>query len=125
LLTDHKRECQAWFIAETEGFTAEGVRQWMGDFTSEKIVAKHASRLGLCFSSSRMVEEVEIEMIDDIRHGKQYVYRGSLNLSDGILCCSLYTDGVGMISKELATKCSGILGVPEFTPAAVQIRVAG
>ena len=38
---------------------------------------------------------------------------------------STYTDGVGMISEEWAKKCAEVLGTPNFTPAAVQIRFAG
>jgi len=60
---------QAWFVAE-EGIRAADIRHWMGDFSSEKIIAKHSSRLGLCFSSSRAVGEVDFEMINDIKHGK-------------------------------------------------------
>lgn len=37
------RERQAWFICEDPefGFTAQRLRDWMGDFTKEKSIAKH------------------------------------------------------------------------------------
>ncbi|KAG8933954.1 hypothetical protein FRC02_010889 [Tulasnella sp. 418] len=102
------REGQAWFFAESEDLTVNAIRQWMGDFSKEKIIAKHAARIGLCFSSTKLVGDVEIEVIDDIKHGK-YVY----------------TDGIGLISEELAKRCAEIMGMPDTVPSAVQVRFAG
>lgn len=42
------RERQAWFICEEgEEFTVAKLLAWMGDFTEEKVIAKHCARISL------------------------------------------------------------------------------
>ncbi|KAJ7849210.1 RNA dependent RNA polymerase-domain-containing protein [Mycena olivaceomarginata] len=103
------RSC--WMVCEVGDFTADRVREEMGDFSEEHVVAKYAARMGQCFSATKHVVdllETDIEGLDDIRHDK-YVY----------------TDGVGNCSQELATMCAETLGSDQKLPSAVQIRMGG
>ncbi|TDL27509.1 RdRP-domain-containing protein [Rickenella mellea] len=105
------KERSCWMVAEVGEFTADRVRRNMGDFSQEKVIAKHAARMGQCFSSTRAVSKIEcIEHIPDIRHGQH-----------------VYTDGVGHCSEELAHRCARILGKAdnELNPSAIQIRLGG
>ncbi|PBK70407.1 RdRP-domain-containing protein [Armillaria solidipes] len=105
------KEHSCWMIYEEpdRGFTADIVRENMGDFGHIRVVAKYASRMGLCFSATRKVCDISlITDIEDIRH-------------DGYN----YTDGVGNCSAELADLCAKALGNATATPSAVQIRMGG
>ncbi|KAH8823568.1 RNA dependent RNA polymerase-domain-containing protein [Flagelloscypha sp. PMI_526] len=111
------KEHSCWMIYEVPeaGFTANAVRAKMGDFSNIPIVAKYASRMGLCFSASRHIRmQIRSVEIDDITHvgpgGKEYTY----------------TDGIGRCSVEIAQRCARALtGVEDFTPSAIQIRMGG
>lgn len=61
-------------ISECSGFTAEQVRKWMGDFSGETIVGKYASRMGLCFSTTRAVDSVKLILEGDIKHNGRFVF---------------------------------------------------
>lgn len=61
-------------ISECTGFTAEEVRKWMGDFSGETIVGKYASRMGLCFSTTRAVGPVKLLLENDIKHNGRSVF---------------------------------------------------
>jgi hypothetical protein len=61
-------------ISECPDFTAEQVRKWMGDFSGETIVGKYASRMGLCFSTTRAVGEVNLLLENDIKHNGRFVF---------------------------------------------------
>ncbi|KAF8160383.1 RNA dependent RNA polymerase-domain-containing protein [Mycena galopus ATCC 62051] len=92
-LKDHS----CWMVCEMGDFTADRVRQQMGDFSGEHVVAKYAARMGLCFSATRHVIDLvkqDIETLPDIKHGTHN-----------------YTDGVGNCSQELATMWKGVLCV--------------
>ncbi|KAG7442680.1 RdRP-domain-containing protein [Guyanagaster necrorhizus] len=104
------KEHSCWMIHEEpdRGFTADIVRQHMGNFGHIRIVAKYASRMGLCFSATRKVCDITSkERIPDIEH---HGYN--------------YTDGVGNCSVELAEMCAKALG-NTTSPSAVQIRMGG
>ncbi|KAK0201149.1 RNA dependent RNA polymerase-domain-containing protein [Desarmillaria ectypa] len=104
------KEHSCWMIYEEpdRGFTADIVRQNMGDFGHIRVVAKYASRMGLCFSATRKVCDItSIEDIADIEHDEYN-----------------YTDGVGNCSAELADQCAKALG-NTMSPSAVQIRMGG
>ncbi|KAJ7454396.1 RNA dependent RNA polymerase-domain-containing protein, partial [Mycena latifolia] len=91
-----------WMICESGEFTADNVRARMGDFSREHVVAKYSARMGLCFSSTSHVVELQpddIDIIEDVQHDK---YK--------------YTDGVGNCSAELAELCGKILGSKEDKP---------
>ncbi|KAK0462914.1 RNA dependent RNA polymerase-domain-containing protein [Desarmillaria tabescens] len=104
------KEHSCWMIYEEpdRGFTADIVRQHMGDFGHIRVVAKYASRMGLCFSATRKVCDItSVEEVEDIQHGGYN-----------------YTDGVGNCSAELADQCAKALG-NTASPSAVQIRMGG
>ncbi|KAJ7073163.1 RNA dependent RNA polymerase-domain-containing protein [Mycena amicta] len=106
-LKDHS----CWMVCEHEEFTADRVREQMGDFSGEKVVAKYAARMGLCLSATAPVAELkvkDIEEIEDIQHGDY-----------------TYTDGVGNCSQSLAVRCAVALGSDRKEPSAVQIRMGG
>ncbi|KAJ6592772.1 RNA dependent RNA polymerase-domain-containing protein [Mycena capillaripes] len=106
-LKDHS----CWMVCEEGNFTADRVRQQMGDFSKEQVVAKYAARMGLCFSATRHVVDLvktDIEPLEDVKHGTY-----------------TFTDGVGNCSQELATMCARALGSDQKTPSAVQIRMGG
>ncbi|KAJ7799689.1 RNA dependent RNA polymerase-domain-containing protein [Mycena olivaceomarginata] len=108
-LKDHS----CWMVCEMGEFTADRVRQQMGDFSKEHVVAKYAARMGLCFSATKHVAELtenDIETLDDIKYDDNK---------------HIYSDGVGNCSQELATKCAEALGSDQKAPSAVQIRMGG
>ncbi|XP_050376197.1 probable RNA-dependent RNA polymerase 1 [Argentina anserina] len=108
------REQSAWMFASRRGLTAQGIRDWMGDFSRIKNVAKYAARLGQSFSSSWETFSVgsdEKEDNPDIeieRHGTQYCF----------------SDGIGKISAEFADRVARKCG-KTHTPSAFQIRFGG
>ncbi|KAJ6493259.1 RNA dependent RNA polymerase-domain-containing protein [Mycena sanguinolenta] len=110
-LKDHS----CWMVCEMDDFTADRVREQMGDFSKDHVVAKYAARMGLCFSATRHVVDLvktDIEPLDDIEYDEG---KGKYT----------YTDGVGNCSQELATICARALGSDEKAPSAVQIRMGG
>ncbi|PRQ41045.1 putative RNA-directed RNA polymerase [Rosa chinensis] len=108
------RENSAWMFASRRGLTAQGIRDWMGDFSRIKNVAKYAARLGQSFGSSRETFTVgsdEIEVIPDVE-----IERG------GTKYC--FSDGIGKISAEFAERVARKCG-KSSTPSAFQIRYGG
>ena len=107
------REHGAYFFAPTLHLTTEDIRRWMGMFKDIRIVAKHAARLGQCFSTTRAISgtKVVIEEIEDIwRNGKNF------------------SDGVGKISELLAQMTASELGIthsPYGPPSVYQFRLGG
>ncbi|KEH40645.1 RNA-dependent RNA polymerase 1 [Medicago truncatula] len=109
------RENSLWMFARTTtGLTADSIREWMGDFSRIKNVAKYAARLGQSFGSSTetlSVRRNEIEIIPDakVKHGAtEYVF----------------SDGIGKISLELARRVAKKCG-HDSVPSAFQIRYGG
>ncbi|XP_050373214.1 probable RNA-dependent RNA polymerase 1 [Argentina anserina] len=108
------REHSAWMFASRRGLTAQGIRDWMGDFSPIKNVAKYAARLGQSFSSSWETFSVGLAEIEDIpdveieRHGTKYCF----------------SDGIGKISAEFADAVARKCG-KSSTPSAFQIRFGG
>ncbi|KAJ9554107.1 hypothetical protein OSB04_018152 [Centaurea solstitialis] len=108
------RENSAWMFASSLTLTAADIREWMGDFSSIKNVAKYAARLGQSFGSSKeslSVARYEVEKIPDIevvRGGTRYVF----------------SDGIGKISAQFANDVSLKCGY-DFIPSAFQIRYGG
>ncbi|CAK9311357.1 unnamed protein product [Citrullus colocynthis] len=109
------RENSFWMFASREGLSAADIREWMGDFSQIRNVAKYAARLGQSFGSSKKtlcVEEHEIEVIPDVEvENKENMY--------------CFSDGIGKISKTLAEKVAEKCGLVSHTPSAFQIRYAG
>ena len=107
------REHGAYFFAPLPHLTAQDIRTWMGYFKDIKIVAKHAARLGQCFSTTRAINgtRVEIREIQDIeRNGYKF------------------TDGVGKISNFLAQLIASELHITTVSgepPSVFQFRLGG
>ncbi|GAB4829586.1 RNA dependent RNA polymerase, variant 2 [Ancistrocladus abbreviatus] len=108
------RDRSAWFFAEDKNdkkLTVASIRIWMGKFTNRNI-AKCAARMGQCFSSTYATVkvpswEVNSELPDIERNG--YVF----------------SDGIGMITPQLADEVAEKLQLKEGAPCAYQIRYAG
>ncbi|KAI7478039.1 RdRP-domain-containing protein [Hortaea werneckii] len=106
------REHGAYFFAPTHSLTTAKMRQWMGDFSKIEVVAKYASRIGQCFSTTRAVSlPVKLETIPDIWHNGH-----------------CFTDGVGKISHFLARMIAEEHMMPhsdEVYPSVFQFRLGG
>lgn len=126
------REHGAYFFASLPNLTASNIRAWMGNFSNIKVVAKHAARLGQCFSTTRAVTgcPVQLREIDDIE-------RNGHNFSDGVGLISRFLAQMVMAEFKIRTPsneppsvfqfrlggCKGILTVwPEAQRQEVHIR---
>lgn len=111
------REHGAYFFASTPYLSASNIRAWLGSFDKEKIVAKHAARMGQCFSTTRAIlgtrvrRPTEALLIEDItRNGHTF------------------SDGVGKMSPFLAQLIAMELGLNVQTrsvPSCYQFRLGG
>lgn len=105
------RDRSAWFFAEDRTTTVETIRKWMGRFTS-KNVAKHAARMGQCFSSTYatvVLQPHEVnECLDEVEHNGY-----------------IFSDGIGKITCDLALEVAQKLQLTDNPPSAYQIRYAG
>lgn len=107
------REHGAYFFAPLPHLTAEGIRRWMGSFREIKVVAKHAARLGQCFSTTRAINGTKVNLVE------------ITDISRNGYC---FTDGVGKISKFLAQMAASELGVTNASgqpPSVFQYRMGG
>ncbi|KAI1123916.1 RNA dependent RNA polymerase-domain-containing protein [Nemania abortiva] len=107
------RENGSYFFSPTDHINCDQIREWMGDVTHIRVVAKYAARLGQCFSTTRALTDSPIsqsvEEIEDItRHD----------------WC--FTDGVGKISPKLAQYVTRPLRMTrKMVPSAFQFRLGG
>lgn len=107
------REHGAYFIAPLPHFSAPSIRRWMGSFKEIRVVAKHAARLGQCFSTTRAISGAKVTVVEikDIeRNG---------------FC---FTDGVGKMSIFLAKLTASELGITQsngWPPSVFQFRLGG
>ncbi|RGB33663.1 RNA dependent RNA polymerase-domain-containing protein [Rhizophagus diaphanus] len=104
------RDHSCWFFSPTGDLTANKVRDWMGNFSTNKSVAKYAARMGQCFSSTRAIQKLPI---DDIKEIPDIVRNGFT-----------FSDGVGNISFSIAKKIAYELDLKTI-PSAFQFRMAG
>jgi RNA-dependent RNA polymerase len=114
------REHGAYFFASLPNLTAANIRAWMGHFSDIRVIAKHAARLGQCFSTTRAVTgcPVQIREIDDIER--------PIEGSGGKAVC--FSDGVGRISKFLGQMIMSEFNIqtPDGQPPSVyQFRLGG
>ncbi|CAM6084620.1 unnamed protein product [Calypogeia fissa] len=104
------RDSSAWFYATDGHIKVNQIREWMGTFPG-KNVAKHAARMGQCFSatySTTKVQDIEVfELADVKRNGYDF------------------SDGCGMISPEFAQVVAEVLKLSENPPSVYQIRYGG
>lgn len=106
------RDRSAWFFAEDGNTTVESIRQWMGRFTCRN-VAKHAARMGQCFSSSYATVTVQPHEVNE-------------NLEDIERNGYTFSDGISKIAPDLAMEVAQRLQLTADTPpSAYQIRFAG
>ncbi|QSZ30829.1 hypothetical protein DSL72_000387 [Monilinia vaccinii-corymbosi] len=106
------RENGAYFFCAPAYLSCNDIREWMGNFSHIRVVAKYAARLGQCFSTTRAIKGLsapDIVKIPDVeRNG----------------WC--FTDGVGMISPFLAQMIAAELKLrTNSTPSAFQFRLGG
>ncbi|KAK0661295.1 RNA-dependent RNA polymerase 1 [Lasiodiplodia hormozganensis] len=111
------REHGAYFFSSVETdevhLTPSYIRGSMGGFEDIKEVARYASRMGQCFSTTRAVTSVKagIGAMEDVKRNGY-----------------TFTDGVGKISPLLAQKVAEEFGHPnpvEDTPSVFQFRLGG
>ncbi|KAJ6674018.1 RNA-dependent RNA polymerase [Salix viminalis] len=105
------RDQSAWFFAEERNTSVLDIKSWMGKFTNRNI-AKCSARMGQCFSSTYATvevppEEVNSDLPDIERNG--YVF----------------SDGIGIITPDLAREVAEKLKLDIDPPCAYQIRYAG
>lgn len=105
------RDHSAWFFAEDRNVGIATIKKWMGKFT-DRNVAKYAARVGQCFSSTYATVEVPPIQVNSKLHD---IKRNDYNFSDGI----------GMITSDLATEVAEKLQLTTKPPCAYQIRYAG
>ncbi|RAK76660.1 RNA dependent RNA polymerase [Aspergillus fijiensis CBS 313.89] len=107
------REHGAYFFAPLPGLTTANIRKWMGHFSHIRNVAKHAARLGQCFSTTRAIAgcPVQIRKINDVERNGH-----------------VFSDGVGRISRFLAQMAMTELKIKTPSgdpPSAFQFRLGG
>ncbi|CAL5358959.1 unnamed protein product [Camellia sinensis] len=105
------RDRSAWFFAENKNISIQNIIDWMGKFKNRNI-AKCAARMGQCFSSTYATVEVPPNEVNaelpDIKRNN-YVF----------------SDGIGMITPDLAMEVAEKLQLTVNPPCAYQIRYAG
>lgn len=105
------RDRSAWFFAETPEIRVPNIINWMGMF-SNRNVAKCAARMGQCFSSTYATVEVLPSKVNS-------------ELPDIERNDYVFSDGIGMMSEDLAIEVAEKLQLSVNPPCAYQIRYAG
>ncbi|KAI5801675.1 RNA dependent RNA polymerase-domain-containing protein [Peziza echinospora] len=105
------REHGAYMFASNDYITAADIRRWMGKIQEkeERCVGKYCARLGQCFSATRAVTGVKVQ-VHEIPDIKRNGY--------------IFSDGVGKISEFVAKLIAG----PKLVgpaPSAYQFRLGG
>ena len=106
------KEHSCWFLADGGGWTAQGVRDQMGDFSHIMIPGKYAARMGQCFSTTLVGSSAELG--SDCRCSIPDVERNGF----------VFSDGVGTISLDLALEVAEKRNYDPL-PSALQIRLGG
>ncbi|CAG9312620.1 unnamed protein product [Blepharisma stoltei] len=102
------KETSAWLLSPQGQITPEYIRDWLGDFSKIKIPGKYSARVGQSLATSRHMfnlDNSQIKRIPDIEVGKYN-----------------FSDGIGMISKDLANEINKKTG--QFS-SAFQFRLGG
>ncbi|KAL5729587.1 RNA-directed RNA polymerase [Ranunculus cassubicifolius] len=105
------RDSSAWFFAEDKSITVSGIKRWMGKF-EDRNVAKCAARIGLCFSSTYATVEVPWEEVNPA-------------LPDIERNGYVFSDGIGMLTPDLAVEVAEKLQLGVNPPSAYQVRFTG
>lgn len=107
------REHGAYFFCPTEAQTCDDIRNWMGDFNHIRVVAKYASRLGQCFSTTRAPRGMSFN----------HIIQEVPDIEKNGWC---FSDGVGRIGVPLAQAVADKLRLTRrTTPSAFQFRLGG
>ncbi|KAK9775173.1 putative RNA dependent RNA polymerase-domain-containing protein [Seiridium cardinale] len=108
------REHGAYFFCPTATISCDDIRDWMGDFSHIDVVAKYASRLGQCFSTTRDPRGVGVGLL----------VKQIPDIEENGWC---FTDGVGIISTWLAHEITRKLKLYQNgkVPSAFQFRHGG
>ncbi|CAF0936913.1 unnamed protein product [Adineta ricciae] len=104
------KEKQFWFLDKRYSLT--DVLAWMGNFDSENVIAKHAARIALCFTSTEPSIRIPAALV---------TYIPDIETPDKQYC---FTDGVGTISQTLCKKVQNAMG-RRLMPSVLQIRYGG
>ncbi|XP_042519740.1 RNA-dependent RNA polymerase 6-like [Macadamia integrifolia] len=105
------RDCSAWFFAEEENVRVTDILNWMGRF-KDRNVAKCAARMGQCFSSTYATVDVPLKNVN-------------MNFPDIRRNGYVFSDGIGIITPQLAMEVAEKLQLTVNPPSAYQIRYAG
>lgn len=105
------RDRSAWFFAEDRNLSVNKIRDWMGKF-DHKNIAKCAARMGQCFSSTYATVEVPSTEVNPF-------------LPDIERNGYCFSDGIGIITPDLAMEVAEKLKLDMNPPSAYQIRYAG
>ncbi|KAL7918863.1 RNA dependent RNA polymerase domain-containing protein [Trichoderma austrokoningii] len=106
------RQCAAYFFCPTNQVSCDDIRQWMGQVDHIRIVAKHAARLGQCFSTTRDLKGVPIPNVQAIPDIERNGY--------------CFSDGVGKISAFMAQMIVQEIPSEVYNnPSAFQFRMGG
>ncbi|CAN4128030.1 unnamed protein product [Withania somnifera] len=104
------RDRSAWFFAEVPKIRVTSIISWMGKFSNRNI-AKCAARMGQCFSSTYATVEVLPSEVSELKEIERNGY--------------VFSDGIGMMSADLAIEVAEKLQLSVNPPCAYQIRYAG
>lgn len=101
-----------WMVEVQQNFNAQLIRESLGDFSTLTHPGKYLARLGQCFSSTRCAyqipSDVKVYEIDDVeRNGYTF------------------TDGIGLVSRDIMDEIKRILRKPNEPICAVQVRLSG
>ncbi|CAM4947264.1 unnamed protein product [Rotaria socialis] len=106
---------QFWFYyhdKENGYLSHDDAYAWMGNFDKERVVAKHAARIALCFTSSDKTIQITADRVTYVRDVKDQTGEYA------------FTDGVGTISTQLRDEILQFLQrEKEFS--VLQIRYGG
>ncbi|CAM4951787.1 unnamed protein product [Rotaria socialis] len=107
------RSSQFWFYHHEPGLnrSLDEAYEWMGTFDAERNVAKNASRIALCFSTTTPTIEIDPQYVHSIP---------DIKTTDEKL---VFTDGCGTLSEKLSHDIRKSLGKGPFS--VVQFRYAG
>eukprot|EP01084_Bolivina_argentea_P150423 262692_1 len=123
-----------YFDDKISNISADQIRRRMGDFSSIKSVAKYASRMGQCFSTTvDTIKTTNVRRIKDIKNVFPYDSMDELftiiDIPSNLIVAKqeteiCFSDGVGRISETFADKVARSMGLT-YRPSAFQIRYAG
>jgi RNA-dependent RNA polymerase len=95
-----------------QNFNAQLIRESLGDFSTLTHPGKYLARLGQCFSSTRCAyqipPDVNVYEIDDIEKNGY-----------------TFTDGIGLISRDIMDEIKTLLRKPHEPICALQVRLSG